>query len=842
MVVAVSFHPERLIHRDSASYIQPAVNLLAGHGFSQASKAPFAPDAQRTPVYPLFIALLYCLFGEQNLAIAAVQALLGAMTAGLTYLLARHLVGERGAFIGGLCLALSLGPIVYTAYILTEILSTLLLVSMTLALVLYLQKARLAWLVGCGLLAGLAILCRPITLGYPLLCALLLGLAHRGEWRRVLVAALALLGTAGLTIAPWVVRNVRVVGLPTVSTINDVNLFLYDAVALKADLEGVAQESMRTELMQRAQDILAQQGQGQDVVARDRLYRKWGREIILAHPWRYLYIHVKSDVNGLFPNVTEFLELAGVTRGAKGTLSVLNQYGLWAAVRHYFGPQSWLLCILLPFIALLALVYGGVLAGAVALVRRRAWIALAVLSTPVMYFLLIPGPAAHPRFRVPVEPYICSLAGVGLAAAWTEIRQRSTRPAKGCQSRPERGRDEAETEPQAGSPSEVGRVRVLQVITRLIVGGAQETAILIAEMLDPMRFTADLVCGPQTGTEGSLIEDARGRGIHLLVEPTLVREVNPAKDLLALVRLVRLIRRGRYDIVHTHSSKAGILGRVAAWLAGTPVVVHTVHGWGHNDHQHPLVQRVYICLEKLALPITDRLIAVSPVNVEKGLRDGIGRAEDYVVIRSGIDLDRFGHPRVPRDRVRAALGLAADVPVVGSVTRLSPQKAPLDLVRAAAVVAQSVPEAAFIVVGDGPLRPELEALIAELGLGDRFVLTGLRDDVPELMAAFDVFVLSSLWEGLPRVLPQAMAAGLPIVATAADGSAEAVHDGVNGRLTPPGDPEALARAIVELLRDPQQATRMGQAGLARASEFGARRMVEQVTDLYEELMTRKGRV
>ena len=394
---------------------------------------------------------------------------------------------------------------------------------------------------------------------------------------------------------------------------------------------------------------------------------------------------------------------------------------------------------------------------------------------------------------------------------------------------------------QTGSPSADKRVRVLQIITRLIVGGAQETAILIADMLDPERFAVDLVCGPQTGSEGSLIEEARGRGIHLLIEPTLVREVNPAKDLLALCRLVRLIRRGRYDVVHTHSSKAGILGRLAGWLAGTSVIVHTVHGWGHHDRQPVVAQKVYVWLEKLTLPITDRLVAVSPLNVEKGLRDGIGRAENYTVIRSGIELDRFGHPRVPSREVRASLGIPVDVPVVGSVTRLSAQKAPLDLVRAAAIVAQSVPNVAFVIVGDGPLRPQVEALIGELGLRDRIKLTGLRTDVPDLMSAFDVFVLSSLWEGLPRVLPQAMAAGLPIVATAVDGNAEAVQDGVNGRLTPPGDATALAEAVIQLLRDPGQAARFSQAGLDRVAEFDARRMVDQVAGLYEQLLSAERR-
>ncbi|MBN1993496.1 MAG: glycosyltransferase family 4 protein [Anaerolineae bacterium] len=389
------------------------------------------------------------------------------------------------------------------------------------------------------------------------------------------------------------------------------------------------------------------------------------------------------------------------------------------------------------------------------------------------------------------------------------------------------------------SVSQTSRVKVLQVITRLIIGGAQETVMLVADMLDPDRFEVDVFSGPQTGPEGSLIDSIRQRGISLTIEPTLVREINPLKDLRAFFRLVRFIKRNRYTIVHTNSSKAGILGRWAAWLAGAPVIVHTVHGWGHHEYQHPLVRRLYIILEKLSLFITKQLVVVSPLNIKKGLADGIGRPEDYVVIRSGIELDRFGHPGVAPAQTRAALNIAVDAPVVGTVTRLSPQKAPLDFVQAAGIIASSAPEARFVLVGGGPLRAQVEAEIARLGLAERFVLTGLRRDIPELMAAFDIFVLSSLWEGLPRVLPQAMATGLPIVATAIDGNAEAITDGVNGRLVPPGDVAALAQAVLDLLQNPQVAAAMGAAGRQRAAEFGAQKMANEIAELYIQLLTQR---
>lgn len=382
----------------------------------------------------------------------------------------------------------------------------------------------------------------------------------------------------------------------------------------------------------------------------------------------------------------------------------------------------------------------------------------------------------------------------------------------------------------------MAQVRVLQMITRLIVGGAQETVILIADMLDKSRWMVDVLCGPQTGSEGSLIENARERGVSLTIEPMLVREVNPVKDLLALVCLTRFIRRGRYTIVHTNSSKAGVLGRWAAYLAGVPIIVHTVHGWGHHDYQQPLVRWYYILLERATQRITDRLIVVSPRNTEKGLADGIATPEKYVTIRSGIELERFRQPTRPRQAVRAELGIPLDAPVVGTVTRLSSQKAPLDFVTAAAQVAVQRPDARFVVVGDGPLRVEVEAQVVALGLTECVHLTGLQDDVPDLLHSFDIFALTSLWEGLPRVLPQAMAAGLPIVATAVDGNAEAVTDGANGFLTPPGDPHAMAAALLRLLEDPALARQMGEAGQARAEEFSAHKMVSDIAVLYETLL------
>ncbi|RIK59160.1 hypothetical protein DCC62_28950, partial [candidate division KSB1 bacterium] len=303
------------------------------------------------------------------------------------------------------------------------------------------------------------------------------------------------------------------------------------------------------------------------------------------------------------------------------------------------------------------------------------------------------------------------------------------------------------------------KVRVLYVITRLIVGGAQETVMLLAGGLDKKCFQASVISGPQTGVEGSLIEDVRRRGIPLTILPDLVRELDLIKDIKAFWKLYRFMKAGGYDIVHTNSSKAGILGRWAAWLAGIPVIVHTVHGWGYHDYQQPLVQRLFIWLERISAAITQRLIVVSTRNIEKGLADRIATKGKYLTIRSGIELEDFMHPAHDRASMRALLDIPLTAPVVGTVTRLSAQKAPTDFAAAAIEIAQSAPDTHFVMVGDGPLRGEVEGMIAQADLQKRFHLTGLRRDVADLLTTFDIFVLSSLWEGLPRVLPQAMAAG-----------------------------------------------------------------------------------
>lgn len=370
--------------------------------------------------------------------------------------------------------------------------------------------------------------------------------------------------------------------------------------------------------------------------------------------------------------------------------------------------------------------------------------------------------------------------------------------------------------------------RVAHVITRMIVGGAQETVMLaaaLARQVDPVVLT-----GPQAGPEGSLLEQCRERGVEVVLVRELVREVDPRRDLAAVPALVRALHGTGADLVHTHSSKAGVVGRVAARRAGLPAV-HTVHGWPFHEHQRAPVRRVWQGVERACAPLARRLVVVADADREKGLAAGIGRPEQYATIRSGLELDLYGPSARERAAVRQELGLPQDGVVVGAVNRLSPQKDPLTLLRALGPLLAARPDVRLLVVGDGPLRGEVERLA-----GPQVVLTGLRTDVPRLLRAMDVFVTASLWEGLPRTVLQAMATGLPVVATAADGVVDVVVEGRTGLLARPGDGDGLGAQLARLLDEPDLGARLVTAAAARLPEFDAHRMVAQLEDLYADVL------
>ncbi len=426
MLSAALPNPQRMLRRDAEGYIQAAQNLLAGHGFSLERQPPYNPTAFRTPLYPLFIAACYALFGADNRLLALVQVLLSLLTVVLAYMLGRKILPEAAAWLGGLLFALSSLPATHAVFILSETLFSLLLLLCLGCLVCYRQANRLRWLACAGGLAGLSLLCRPLALYFPVAFFPLAWLAAApGRRRQAVSGALLALLVCALTLSPWLIRNQARLGKPIFTTISNYNLLVYNAASLQASLQGVSQSQARAALEGQAQQELTRRGVASDEVQMAQLYGEWGRRIILAHPLRYALDHLKNDLNSYLPDVTDFLELMGVTQGGKGTLSVLNQLGLWAAIRHYFGAQTWLLALTLPWLALLALTYLGGLCGLLVLLRRATLLrpatalrqddrfTLAWLLLPILYFTLLPGAPSNPRFRLPVMPYLCLLAGLG---------------------------------------------------------------------------------------------------------------------------------------------------------------------------------------------------------------------------------------------------------------------------------------------------------------------------------------------------------------------------------------------------------------------------------------------
>ncbi len=377
---------------------------------------------------------------------------------------------------------------------------------------------------------------------------------------------------------------------------------------------------------------------------------------------------------------------------------------------------------------------------------------------------------------------------------------------------------------------------ICHIVTKLELGGAQFTTLFTVAHLDRVRFRPILI----TGEPGLLDDEARKlEGVEFYQVPSLVRLIRPCQDLRAFVELTRLLKSLRPAIVHTHSSKAGILGRWAAWLAGVPIIIHTIHGYGITPAQPRWLQFLLIGLERLTGLITTRWILVSEADAVKGLRWKLFRQGAFMVIRPGADTRVFQGSRLPisdTGEFRAECGVGSEHLLVGTVAPLKPQKAPQDFVAVAARVCAQVSAARFVWVGDGELRPGVEAAIRRAGLEGRIRLAGWRRDIPDVMRAMDVFLLTSHWEGLPQVLLQARANCVPIVATRAGGSAEAFVEGKHGWLCDPGDIEALAAQVIRLLMDSAERERMRRNGGHIPNEFNKWAALRKREQLYAMLL------
>jgi glycosyltransferase involved in cell wall biosynthesis len=391
-------------------------------------------------------------------------------------------------------------------------------------------------------------------------------------------------------------------------------------------------------------------------------------------------------------------------------------------------------------------------------------------------------------------------------------------------------------------------MKILHIITRLIVGGAQENTLLTCEGLHKRGHEVTLLTGPSEGPEGSLMDRARAGGYKVIVTPHLVRSPHLWHDPVAYRDIRKLCRRTRPHIVHTHSSKAGILGRGGAWAARRatpaprPIIVHTIHGLPFHPYQSTVVNDAWKFAERWAAHRCDAIISVADAMTRQARAAGVGSRNMYSTIYSAMEVEPFLNPGVTRDQVRERLNIPPDAFVFGTIARLQPLKGHDDLLAIAADLFAKVPNAHLLWIGDGIFRPRLTQTLQEKGWANRVTMTGLvpPTEVPKLLPAMDALVHPSYREGLARALPQALLAGVPVISYDCDGAAEVCIDtdpGRTGFLVKTGDAKVLCEAMIKMAADPAAARSMGDTGKALCLQrFATDTMVDQIETLYRRLL------
>jgi glycosyltransferase involved in cell wall biosynthesis len=377
-------------------------------------------------------------------------------------------------------------------------------------------------------------------------------------------------------------------------------------------------------------------------------------------------------------------------------------------------------------------------------------------------------------------------------------------------------------------------LRVAHIITQLELGGAQRNTLYTIGHLDKSRFEPTLLCGP-----GGLLDEEAKRGSWTTIEiPSLIRQVHPIKDARALYEIYKQLRRLKPHIVHTHSSKAGILGRIAAYLAGVPVIIHTFHGFGFTPGQSPFVRHFFVRLERCCAHLSTHLIFVSKANQKEAAQLHIGTEKPSSLIRSGIEIKKLSSPSpegsTPSKNIRREQNIPEEAWMVISVGNFKPQKNPMDLVRVAEKVLAEDRSIHFVFAGDGELRKMVQTYAEALEIAAHIHFLGWRQDIPQILTESNCFFLTSLWEGLPRALVEAYAAGLPAVAYAVDGVQDILLHNETGFAIDPNDIDFAAKKILWLKQNPEDARRMGQEGKKLVSEeFEIDSMVRQQESLYD---------
>jgi glycosyltransferase involved in cell wall biosynthesis len=377
----------------------------------------------------------------------------------------------------------------------------------------------------------------------------------------------------------------------------------------------------------------------------------------------------------------------------------------------------------------------------------------------------------------------------------------------------------------------------MNILARMNIGGPAIHVTLVTEKLHAPDYESMLVSGTIDEGEGDMMYYAAQHGVRPLIIPELGRSLNPLRDLKTLWKLYRLIRQWKPHIVHTNTAKAGFVGRLAAWLAGAPVIVHTFHGHVFHGYFSPFMTQTFLWIERSAARLSDTLITLThSLRQELSEKYHIAPREHFTIMPYGLDLDVFA--RVPRKQgtFRKQWKIAPEVPLVGIVARLVPVKNHALFLQAAAKVIQTIPNAHFMIIGDGELRAEVEAQIETLGLRKSVTVTGWTRDMAAVYADLDVKVISSSNEGTPLTFIEALAAGCPVVGTDVGGVAEFLEQGRFGKVTPPGDAAALAAAIIDTLQHPPDMPAIRATIIER---YGIERLARDLDTLYRALLSKK---
>lgn len=386
-------------------------------------------------------------------------------------------------------------------------------------------------------------------------------------------------------------------------------------------------------------------------------------------------------------------------------------------------------------------------------------------------------------------------------------------------------------------------MKILRIMDRLNTGGPAIHAVLLTKHMNPggsaPQWTTVLVAGRVGENEGSMEWLAEREGVRFVSVPSLGRELHPLNDLFTFWRLFRLIRAERPEVVHTHKSKAGAVGRLAAWLCGVPVIVHTFHGHVLHGYFGETRSRVFRGIERVMAGLSDRVIAVSPKVKEDLIRHGVADEENIDVVYLGLDLKGFERSTRNAGGLRAELKLGGETPLIGLVARLVPIKNVPLFLDAAKLILAARADARFVVAGDGELKESLSALAARLGIADQVAFLGFRSDLERIYPDLDVLCLTSDNEGSPVSLIEGLASGCAAVSTDVGGAADVLEGGECGVLVPARDPGALSRAVLDLIGDPAKRAALGAAGRRSARRYSIERLVIDLDNLYKRLLAAK---